>query len=310
MERLDYTNLLFISFCLLLFWSGFGQQESQFTQYMYNTQVFNPAYAGNRGVMGISAVHRAQWVGVPGAPLTNTVTLNTPMGDNGVGLGASFLMDAIGPSKEYNLAFDFSYSIQISQLSKLSLGLKGGINVLNLDYSRLNIYDPSDLEFDNEINHRIAPIVGLGFYWHKSDKWYLGFSSPSILKTRFYDDIQSSEVSRELHLYFMGGYVFDLRPHLKFKPAFLLKSVTGAPMGVDVSANFMIQNRMTIGASYRLDAAFSALAAFQVNDQIMIGYSYDRDITGLGNYNLGSHEIFLRFELINNVKGKVNPRFF
>ncbi|MCX2678366.1 type IX secretion system membrane protein PorP/SprF [Galbibacter sp. EGI 63066] len=286
-----------------------AQQDSQYTQYMYNTHTVNPAYAGNRGMLSLYGLYRAQWVGLEGAPTTMNFSVNSPVGKQGVGLGLSFVRDEIGPSIENNLAVDFSYTIQTSRNTKLSFGLKGGVNNLEVDYTKLNQEAPESV-FENNVS-RFSPMIGVGAYFHGSDRWYVGLSSPNLLKTEHYgEDVQRSEVTEEIHAYLIGGYVFDLGDSAKFKPAVLVKSVTGAPLALDLSANFLFNEKFTLGAAYRLDAAVSALAGFQVSDQLMIGYAYDYDTTDLGNYNSGSHEIFLRFELKTSVRRTVNPRFF
>lgn len=287
-----------------------AQQDSQFTQYMYNTHTINPAYAGNRGMLSMYGLYRAQWVGLDGAPTTMNFSMNSPVGRQGVGLGLSFIRDEIGPSIENNLAVDFSYTIRTSSETKLSFGLKGGFNDLDVDYTKLNQGDETEAVFGNNVN-RFSPLIGVGAYFHRSDRWYVGVSSPNLLKTKHYsEDVQSSEVTEEIHAYLIGGYVFDLNSGTKFKPAVLLKGVTGAPLAMDLSANFMFNEEFTLGAAYRLDAAISGLAGFQVSDQLLIGYAYDYDTTELGNYNSGSHEIFLRFELGTRTRSLVNPRFF
>ncbi len=286
----------------------FAQQDAQFTQYMYNTININPAYAGSRGVMSIFALHRTQWVGMDGAPITNAFSVNTPIGNRGVGIGVSILNDKIGPTNENNFSVDFSYTVKTSETYKLSFGLKATANLFSLDPNKLNPQDqgdPSLQGFDNEFN----PNIGAGIYWH-SDKSYIGLSVPSFIETTRYSDNEVAINQEKLNFYLIGGYVFDLSSMLKFKPAVLTKMVAGAPLQVDVAANFMYNEKFVLGGAYRWDAAFSAMAGFQVSDGIYIGYAYDMDTTQLRNYNNGSHEFFLRFELRSSRNKIVSPRFF
>lgn len=284
-----------------------AQQDSQFTQYMYNTVTVNPAYAGTRGSLNMLGVYRNQWVGLDGAPETLNFSVNSPIGVQGVGLGVDFTSDKIGPSVENVITADFSYTIQVSENTKLSFGLKGGLSTLDLEPSKLLIYNPNDYDLSRK-SYR-SPIIGAGLYLY-SNTWYAGLSSPNLLETEHYEDVQVSTATEKAHVYLIGGYVFTLNPNLKLKPAALLKAVVGAPLAVDISANALLYDRITFGLAYRFDAAVSALAGFQVSDHIMIGYAYDYDTTELGNYNSGSHEIFLRFELGTKLRAKVNPRFF
>ena len=287
-----------------------AQQDSQFTQYMYNTNTINPAYAGSRGALSIYGVHREQWVGLNGAPKTNVLSINTPIKNSKLGLGINFVNDQIGVMKDNTLSVDLSYTIDLDNRdNKLSFGIKGSANLLDVAYSDLNLYNPNDPFLSGDINNEFTPNFGAGVYYH-NEKAFVGLSVPNFLESDRYDDNVYATVQTRMHFYLMGGYVFDLNPNLKFKPALLLKGVDGAPLQADVTANFLISNKLTLGAAYRWDAAWSALAGFQVTDGLMIGYSYDGDTTRLANYNSGSHEIFLRFELFNKFKRVNSPRFF
>ncbi len=289
---------------------GFSQQDSQFTQYMYNTANINPAYAGQRNVLSIFGLHRTQWVGLDGAPTTNTFSAHSPIADSNVGLGLSFVNDRIGPADENSISADFSYTIQASDTYKLSFGLKATANLLNVDYTKLNIYDPTDPQFQNNIDNKFSPNIGAGVYLH-SENTYIGFSVPNFLETKHYKDNGNYVAARErMHYYLIAGHVFDLSPTLKFKPSVLAKMVEGAPLQADLSANFLIHDVVTLGAAYRWSAAFSGMIGFQITDGLFVGYAYDAETTKLANYNSGSHEIFLRFELFKKYDKITTPRFF
>ena len=290
--------------------SANAQQDPQYTNYMYNTININPAYAGSRGALSIFGLHRSQWVGLEGAPTTNSFSINTPIAESKVGLGVSFVNDRLGVTDENTLSVDFSYTLDLNNRgSKLSFGLKGSANMLNVAYSRLNKYNPNDPQILTDINNQFTPNIGAGVYWH-NEQTYVGLSAPHFLETTRYDDNVQSTMQQKMHYYLMGGHVFELNPMLKFKPAFLLKAVEGAPLQADITGNFLINEKFTLGAAYRWDAAWSALAGFQVTDGLFIGYSYDSDIKALRNYNNGSHEIFMRFELFNKYRRVNSPRFF
>lgn len=286
-----------------------AQQDPQYTQYMYNTINVNPAYAGSRGVMSIFGLHRTQWVGLDGAPSTTAVSVHTPLGDSKLGLGVSLVNDRLGAMDENNLSVDVSYTVDLSQTYKLSFGVKGTANLLNVDYTKLNKYNPNDVMFAQNIDNQFSPNVGAGIYLH-SDRSYLGLSVPNFLDTDRYDDNVYATMKQRMHFYLIGGHVFELSPSLKFKPAFLAKAVSGAPLQVDLTANFMFFEKLVVGGAYRWDAAFSGLVGFQVSDGLFIGYSYDADSTKLAHYNSGSHEIFMRFELFNRFNRITSPRFF
>ncbi|RZJ33176.1 MAG: type IX secretion system membrane protein PorP/SprF [Flavobacterium sp.] len=288
--------------------ASYAQQDAQFTQYMYNTININPAYAGSRGVMSIFGLHRTQWVGLDGAPTTNAFSLNTPLGESRLGLGVSFLNDKIGPTNENNISVDVSYYIPLNETFKLAFGLKASGNLFNLDSGKLNPLDPGD-DHLQDVDNKFTPNIGAGMYLH-SDKFYAGLSVPNLLQNSSYDDNAYSVRKREINYYFITGYVFDLTPDLKFKPALLTKVVAGAPLQIDVSGNFMFMDKFVLGGAYRWSAAASVMAGFQITDGLFLGYGYDLETTNLKHYNSGSHEVFLRFELFKKYDRITTPRFF
>lgn len=285
---------------------SYAQQDAQFTQYMYNTINVNPAYAGSRGALSMFALHRTQWVGLDGAPVTNTVSLNTPLNESNLGLGVSIINDKIGPTTENTISADLSYTIATSDTWNLSFGFKATANLFDLDATKLSnvVPDPSLQNYTS-----FSPNIGAGLYWH-SNNAYLGFSIPNFIDTNRYDDNQVKIFKERMSSYLIGGYVFDLIDTVKFKPAFLTKLIQGTPLQVDVSGNFMFFDKFMIGVSYRWSAALSAMVGFQVSDGLYVGYGYDRETTNLNNYNSGSHEIFLRYELFKNNDRITTPRFF
>jgi len=301
------TKILYFAIMLLSLVS-YSQQDAQYTQYMYNTINVNPAYAGSRGVMSIFGLHRTQWVGLDGAPTTNAFSINSPIENSNLGVGLSFVNDKIGPTVENTISADISYTIQTSETYKLSFGVKGTANLFNLDVTKLNPVSSGDPLLQN-LDNNFSPNVGAGVYLH-SDKLYLGASVPNFFETRRYDDNSIAVYKERMNFYFIGGYVFDLTSNLKFKPAFLTKVVEGAPLQLDLSGNFLINEKFVLGAAWRWSAAVSAMAGFQVSDGLYIGYGYDLETTRLRNYNSGSHEVFLRFELFKRQDKIVSPRFF
>ena len=305
---------------LLILVLGFGfeanaQQDAQYTQYMYNTQIVNPAYVGSRGSLDFTALYRTQWVGLDGAPETGTFTLNSPIGvAENMGLGLSIVMDRLGPAKESNITVDYSYTINTSDTYKLAFGLKAGIDLLDVDFSLLNIFDEGDV-FENNIDNRLQPQIGAGVYYY-SDKFYAGLSVPNFLNTKHFDESEIGPTSAQtiaaerLHYFFITGYVFDVSENLKFKPAILSKLVAGSPLQVDVSANFLINEKFTLGAAYRWSAALSGMVGFQATEGLFLGFAYDGETTDLSGFNDGSYEFFVRFEIFNKPERILTPRFF
>ncbi|MBX9889350.1 MAG: type IX secretion system membrane protein PorP/SprF [Flavobacteriaceae bacterium] len=306
------TTILLV--ILLLSGSIYAQQDAQFTQYMYNTININPAYAGSRESMNVFILHRTQWVGLDGAPVINSASINTPIEGSNIGLGFSVINDKIGPSNETNIALDLSYSIKTSDRYELSFGLKATANLLNIDFNKLNQYDSGDNIFAFNVDNKFSPNIGVGLYYH-SDDTYVGISAPNLLETKHFDRYAGTGSNThitidKLHYYLIAGHVFDLNSNIKFKPSILTKIIQGAPLQVDLSGNFMINEKFVAGLAYRWSAAVSAMVGFQASDSWFIGYAYDLETTKLANYNSGSHEIFLRYELFNKYDRMKSPRFF
>jgi type IX secretion system PorP/SprF family membrane protein len=285
-----------------------AQQEPQYTQYMYNPSQINPAYSGSMGYASVFGLYRTQWVGLDGAPKTANLGFHKPIENSKLGYGINILNDRIGPSELTYMNVDISYTLLFGEKSRLAFGLKVGGELINIDYSKLSQYNPGDALFQNNLN-RFSPNIGAGIYYY-TDNTYVGFSVPMLLNTAFYDEVAVSTANRRQNFYLTAGKVYDLNYYIKFKPALVTKIVSGAPLQLDVTANFLINEKFTAGIAYRMSAALSGLVGFQVTDQLFIGYGYDRETTRLSNFNSGSHELFLKFDLFNSHQKIETPRFF
>lgn len=308
-KSLQIKGLILVVFTALLSWNVEAQQDAQYTHYMYNTMSVNSAYTGQRDVLSAVALYRAQWVGLDGAPRTLNFGVHSPLRNERVALGLNVVNDQLGPTSETSVDLNVSYSIPVDAAGdvEFSFGVKGGVHMLDLDWTKGNFQDLSDLLLNQNVN-LVSPTLGAGLYLH-SHKWYLGASVPNVLESEHYDDFQESIATERLHYFLMGGYVFDMNNNTKLKPAFLVKGVDGAPLIADASLNVLFNEKFTLGLSYRWDDSISGLVGFQVSENVFIGYSYDATTTGLNNYNSGTHEIMLRFE--PSQLGRIlSPRFF
>jgi len=197
----------------------------------------------------------------------------------------------------------------------LSFGLKAGLDILDVDYTKLNIFDTTDPRFQNNVDNKLQPQIGAGIYYN-TQKFYAGLSVPNFLTTKHFDsssltNIENATVAAErLHYFLIAGYVFEISDNLKFKPATLVKAVSGSPLQWDVSANFLINDKFTLGAAYRWSAALSAMLGFQASDNIFIGFGYDYQSTDIEKFSDGSYELMLRYELFKKPERVLTPRFF
>ncbi|CAL2077130.1 Type IX secretion system membrane protein, PorP/SprF family [Tenacibaculum sp. 190524A02b] len=287
-----------------------AQQDPQFTQYMFNTMSVNPAYAGSKGHAVITAIGRTQWVGFEGAPDTQNLSFDSPLGESGLGLGLNLVNDKIGPSHEIYFDGNLSYTVETGQEGNLAFGLRLGGRLLNIDWSKGETVD-SEALFANNISGKFLPTVGAGIYYYEP-QWYIGLSVPNFLRTEHYDrnleEVQQVAIER-MHFFLITGYVFDVTESIKFKPAALVKAVSGAPLSLDVSANLLFNEKFRIGLGWRWDDSISALLGFQVTDSLLIGYAYDLTTSNYNVTNSGTHEIMIRYEILKELRYK-SPRFF
>lgn len=284
-----------------------AQKEPQYTQYMYNIGSFNPAYVGTVESPELAGLYRAQWVDIPGAPTTMRFGVNVPFANEKTGLGLNVVHDELGPSRQTFINLAYSYQINVSDITKLSFGLSAGGSLLSLDYSEGTFVDPSDPTIIGENLSNFYPTVGAGLFLYEED-WYLGASIPNFLTNGLYNDEVATIVEDNIQFNVIGGYVFQLSDNTKFKPAFLVNYLQGSPVNVNLSANFQFIDALTIGASYRFDNAVSGLAGIQVSNGLFLGYSYDYNTNGLGEFSGGSHEAILKFYIGRGGFGSGNSK--
>ncbi|MDC3352250.1 type IX secretion system membrane protein PorP/SprF [Crocinitomicaceae bacterium] len=293
-----------------------SQQDAMFTHYAFNTLAVNPGYAGSRDVLTITGLHRSQWVSFPGAPVTQTLTVHSPVINKQLGAGLSFISDRIGPSKNNGVFLDFSYKIKVQEKGKLSFGLKAGLNMRSDEIGGLSTIQNDDPSFEQNIQSQLLPNFGFGLYYTQP-RFYAGLSIPRLLENQFDTNVivgGTDLASESRHYYFIAGTLIDLKPDgsLKLKPTTFLKVTAGAPIEMDITALFYYQDFLWVGPMFRTGDAFGALAGVNMTDQFSLGYSFDWSFANTtGRYNGGSHELMLRYDFIFNEKAKIDsPRYF
>ena len=300
-----------IAIALLSCTLGIAQQLPQFTQYMYNTISINPAYAGSREALSIVGLHRSQWVGFKGGPITQTLSVHTPLRNDRIGLGLSFIEDDLGPQNFTYLYGDFSYSIPTGTDGKLAFGLKAGFTQFSFDTSfRIDEDNQNDpLIFGTQ--DRWAPNIGAGVYW-STNRVYASLSAPRILNNDA-NNKNDFEALDRVSYYFTAGGVIDLTQSIKLKPAVLIKATNGAPVSYDLTGNLLFNEKLWVGGSYRINeqtAAIGGIVDFQVSRQLRIGYAYEKPISEIADYTSGTHEILLMYEFKFLSSKLKSPRYF
>ena len=316
MKQLKMNKLTICTFVVILFSLGMqAQQDPHYTQYMYNMNVMNPAYAGSKDDLSIGLLYRQQWVNVDGAPRTGTLSIHSPVGKN-VGLGLSAITDKIGPVQENNIFADFSYTLDLGGNQKLALGLKAGAT-----FHKVGLFDdigngfvPQENDIAFQENSSATYLnFGTGVFYY-TDKFYASASLPNIFKTKHLDVTQNGQQiqfgSETQHLFVTSGYVFDLSSSTKFKPSLMLKYAISAPVSFDFSGNFLFLDKFEIGATYRLDDSFGAMVNYAITPKIRVGYAYDQIVSGLKVTTQSSHEFLLLFDIPSAKKVSMSPRFF
>jgi type IX secretion system PorP/SprF family membrane protein len=306
MKKLLLPTLLIV----LTFLEVTAQQDPHYTQYMYNMNIINPAYAGSKENLSFGLLYRKQWIEIEDAPTTFSFSGSAPVGKN-VGLGLSIISDKIGPVEENNVYGDFSYTLNLGGEHRLALGLKAGVTFQKIGLRSIiqpTLPDPNDGAFAEDTNNTKLNI-GTGLFYY-TNKYYFALSIPNMLKSAHLD-YNGVKYGTEIQHYFLtGGYVFDLNPNLKFKPFAMIKSAFNAPTSFDISTNFLYLEKFEMGATYRLQDSFGVMVNYAISPSLRIGYAYDHIVSDLKVTTPSSHEIILLFDLNFPKKVSRSPRYF
>lgn len=298
-------KIFFALFLLGLAGLGYGQQDPQYSQYMFNGLALNPAYAGSREMLSTTLLYRTQWLQMDGAPTTQTFSAHLPTTDLRHGFGLNLINDEIAVTRNMNAALSYAYRIPMNNDAVLSFGIQGVINQYshNLDQVRLN--NSNDNAFTGNTTSLLQPNAGAGVYW-KAKKWYAGASVPYLIPS----NLTGISAQKSMHVLGTAGCIIGLGSSVKFKPSTMVKYVPGAPVSVDLNGSFLFKEVVWVGASYRVQDALVFMVEFWPTPYLRIGYAYDKTLSELKAYNTGSHEVMLGFDLNFAKKNIVSPRYF
>ena len=309
--QLNKARWVLLPMMIILSLYADAQQQPMYSQYMFNMLNINPAYAGSRGVQTVTALYRNQWVGIPGAPRTSSFSFDMPLNEKKIGLGVQLFDDRLGIERSTGINGFYAFRFQLTGKGTLSLGLQAGLLNYQANYTEVTTFQANDPAFSANVSG-LLPSAAAGIYYN-ADKFYIGLSTPALLKTKisYNNAAEIASVSgTDLHLFFATGVVMDLNQDLALKPSILVKAVSGAPVEFDLNANLWIQNKLSIGASYRTGDAMVGMLELHMNPQFRLGYAYDKTFSNLGNLNTGSHELMLRMEFGGNTSKISSPRYF
>jgi type IX secretion system PorP/SprF family membrane protein len=312
-QMLKRTVLMAAIACALFAKTGKAQFEPQFTQYMFNEMFINPAYAGSRQVVSATTSYRNQWVGLEGAPKTQTLSIHGPLMNRKLGLGLSVMNETIGVTHQFSVYASYAFRFRVGDNGAFALGIQGGIINHQEDLTKVITTEENDYQFLSNTPHVILPNTGFGMYYN-TDRFYAGISIPRMLKNRVAGD-GTSEVVHSMnfetwHYYFSSGYVFSITDGVKLKPSVMAKAVEGAPLVGDITLMGILKDVFWLGFSYRTEDSFAGIVNIQLTNQLRVGYSYDYTTTSLSNYSNGTHEINLGYDFSFRKKKVVTPRYF
>jgi len=311
-KRIDLKKGIGILLMLLFnIWNAAAQQDPMFTQYMHNPVSINPAYAGSRGTLNFVALNRQQWVGLDGAPKTLTLSVNSPFLGYNVGIGLSLIYDQNGPTKQTGIYVDYSYHLKVTTKTKLAFGLKGGVNLYDVNLSKLTGAQNDEYVLLNGDRKMSLPNFGVGTYLY-SNRYYVGFSIPKLLQNSLADNKNTlQKVNKEdRHIFITGGFVLDLAENIKFMPSTTLRMVSGSPLSAEFTSSFIFMDKIMVGGMYRIGDSFGALVKWDISNQLSIGYSFDMTNSELRPYQKGTHEFYLSYDIAFKNKKILSPRYF
>ena len=312
-NTLKLTVLICTCFIFSNFKNAYAQTEPMYSQYMYNMLGVNPAYAGNREVLGLNFFQRNQWVGLRGAPKTTSLSLDQSIKEGKIGLGIQMYSDQLNVEEANGINGFLSSRIKVSDKGILSVGLSVGL--MNYQFNSLDVLNrirTDDNVFVTVIPSQWNPSVGFGLYYN-TDQFYVGVSSPSVLKSRLakYENFVSGiQKTDDFHLFTTMGYVIKINEEVNLKPSTMIKMVSGAPIEFDFNTNVWLKDILGLGISYRTGDAVLGMAEIQTSPNLRFGYAYDMPFSPLKTYTRGSHEIMIRYEWGSNKSKIKSTRYF
>jgi len=322
-------------FCILFGFAAKSQQKPQYTQYILNNFVLNPALAGIENYIDVKAGYRTQWQGLSGAPVTSYITIHAPLGNNfrygtstsvaeggGTnpnsrsylqnymasephhGVGFTAVSDRTGPISRTDVNLNYAYHIGITEQVNVSVGVAAGISKIFLDRTQITLENPLDQAMGNDNFNQFKPDLSAGL-WLYGPRFFAGISAQQLLRSPigFSDDpVNYDQGTKIPHFFASLGYKLFLGDDFAVMPSTLIKSVNPVPLSVDYNIKLAYKDRFWVGGSLRRDDAFAGMLGFHLGSFMNLGYSYDFTTSGLNRVSNGSHEVVLGIYLNNRYR--------
>jgi len=307
MKHALHYSFLFIC-AVLLPCMALAQQDPQFSMYMFDKMAVDPAAAGSKDALEANLIARDQWVDIAGAPRTVALTIQGPFSSQKVGWGAEIMSDQEGPVTSTSIQGNYAYHLRLFS-GQFSMGLGVGLYDYVINFGQITYKDLSDPYNTGAKSQTLTPTAEAGLYYY-SNSFYMGLSFNHIIEGKQTNEDLDSAASFRPHVYFIMGQGFQLSPNLIFNPSVLVKLAQNSPPAFDLNANFLLQNKLWLGVSFRYQYGLVFLASYKISQMFQLGYAYDLGLNGIGNIGGGSHEICLTVDVGNHKTAQASPRYF
>ncbi len=306
MKKIIYNLILLF----LISINGISQEQAQFSMYRFNPLTFNPAYAGSRDALSVTALGRKQWVSLEGAPTTGVLTIHTPLKGRKLNAGLSFNYDEIGSTKKTSVFGDISYRLNLNSKTRISFGVKGGVDLYTINYSNLEVMHGEDPILNSPVRNQMLPNFGVGIYIDNENS-FVGLASPRLLNGSVENGaIAGNGLKQMNHYYFMAGHTFKIKSYFDLIPITNFKMAPNSPLSIDLNVNGLFYDKYWVGLGVRFGDAILASFMYEFTEQFRIGYAYDRSISELSSFNNGSHELMINYDMNYSKYGVRTPRKF
>lgn len=287
----------------------YAQQDPQFSMYMFDKMAINPAAAGSKGLLEANVISRLQWMDIQGAPVTNALLISAPVNNKKICWGAEVMNDRLGPANTTSIQGNYAYNIPIGS-GKLALGLGIGIYNYNIDWSKIDYKDKTDIYPTSANPNKLAPTAEAGAYYH-TESYYLGLSFNHLIQSKITDITTDSTATFKGHIYFIAGKAFQSSSgNVIWNPSVIIQIAPNAPPATSLNLNVLLANKLWVGASIKLNYGFVFMVAYKATNNLSIGYAYDLGINNIGVLGGGSHELSLSFDFASHKLQQVSPRYF